>query len=99
MSGEIERRRAKTKLRVGLGDGDAGVVDLGRQPALAAEHAVLHVDGGDVEVVAGIERDGDAGWCRRCAGGLDVAHPWTPLIGCSRGMVTADSTSCALAPM
>ena len=59
---------------VGLGDGDAGVVDDGGQTALRGGDAVLHVDGGDVEVVAGLEGDGDGAGAVVGAGGAHVAH-------------------------
>ena len=39
-------------------------IDFAGQAALHAGHAVLHVDGGDVEVVAGLEGDRDLRWCR-----------------------------------
>ena len=59
---------------VGLGDGDAGVVDDGGETALRGGDAVLHVDGGDVEVVAGVEGDGDGRGAVVRAGGAHVAH-------------------------
>ena len=55
---------AEDEVAVGLGDGDAGGVDRSGQAALHAGHAILHVDGGDVEVVAGVEGGGDRCWCR-----------------------------------
>ncbi len=62
------------EVAVRLGDGDAGVVDYGGETALHRGDTVLHVDGGDVEIVAGLEGDGD----RRCAvvraGGAHVPH-------------------------
>ena len=62
------------EVRVGLGDGDAGVVDDGGQAALNGGDAVLHVNGGDVEVVAGLEGDGDGRGAVVRAGGAHVAH-------------------------
>ena len=59
---------------VRLGDGDAGVVDGGGQTALGGGDAVLHVDGGDVEVVAGLKGDGDGGGAVVRAGGAHVPH-------------------------
>ncbi len=50
---------AQDKVAVGLGNGDAGGVDRRGQPAFHAGHAVLHIDGGNVEVVAGGECGGD----------------------------------------
>jgi hypothetical protein len=59
---------------VGLGDGDAGVVDDCWETALRRGYAVLHVDGGDVEIVAGLEGDGDGGGAVVGAGGAHVTH-------------------------
>ena len=50
------------------------LVDCGGQPALHAGDAVLHVDGGDVEVVAGLEGDRDHAGAVVGAGGAHVAH-------------------------
>ena len=66
---------------VGLGDGDAGVVDDGGETALGGGDAVLHVDGGDVEVVAGVEGDGDGGGAVVGAGGGHVAHAFDAVDG------------------
>ena len=49
-------------------------VDGRGQAALDAGHAILHVDGGDVEVVAGLEGDGDRAGAAVGARGADVAH-------------------------
>ena len=62
------------EVAVGLGDGDAGVVDYGGKASLHGGDAVLHVDGGDVEVVSGLEGDGDGGGAVVGAGGAHVAH-------------------------
>ena len=65
---------AEDEVAVGFGNADAGRVDGRRQPALDAGHAVLHVNSGDVQVVAGLEgcsyRAGAAIGARR----TDVAH-------------------------
>src|SRR5437868_4719282 len=50
------------------------VADGCRQPALRGRDAVLHVDRGDVEVVAGLEGDGDAGGAVVGGGGGHVTH-------------------------
>ncbi len=49
----------ENEIGVGFGDGDAGVFDFLRQPALRGGNTVLHVDRGDVEVVAGAEDNVD----------------------------------------
>ncbi len=64
----------ENEVGVGLGDGDAGVVDGGRETALHGGDAILHVDCGDVEVVAGLEGNGDGGGAVVRAGGAHVAH-------------------------
>ena len=51
-----EEAGGEDEVGVRLGDGDAGVVDGCGQTALSGGDAVLHVDGGDVEVVAGVGR-------------------------------------------
>jgi hypothetical protein len=77
-SGNSGRRgieaRAEDEVAVGFGDGDAGRVDRRGQPALHAGHAILHVHGGDVEVVAGGEGGCDRAGSAVGAGGTDVAH-------------------------
>ena len=55
---------AENEVEVGFGDDDAGGDHLAGQAALHAGHAVLHVHGGDVEVVAGLEGDSRSRWCR-----------------------------------
>src|SRR5206468_12257488 len=62
------------EVSAGLIDGDAELVDGGGEAALHAGDAVLHVDGGDVEVVAGLEGDRDHAGAVVGAGGAHVAH-------------------------
>ncbi len=50
----------KDEVRIRLGDGHAGVLDFLRQPALGSRHAVLHIYGSDVQVIAGAEGDVNA---------------------------------------
>ena len=69
------------EVRIGLGDGDAGVVDDCGQTALNGGDAVLHVNGGDVEVVAGLEGDGDGRGAVVRAGGAHVAHAFDAVDG------------------
>ena len=64
----------KDEIRVRLGDGDAGVLDFLRKPAECGGDAVLHVDGGDVQVVARAEGDVDAAGAVVGAGRGDVVH-------------------------
>ncbi len=71
----------KDEVRVGLGNGDAGVVDDGGQTALHGSDAVLHVDGGDVEIVAGIECDGDGRGAVVRARGAHVPHAFDAVDG------------------
>ena len=64
----------KHKVGIRLGNGDAGVLDLLRQTALRRGDAVLHVDRGDVQVVAGAKGHVDrAGAVVRTRRG-DVVH-------------------------
>jgi hypothetical protein len=65
---------AEDEIGGGLADGDAGLIDLRGQQAGGGTDAVLHVDGGDVEVVAGIKGGGDDAGAVVPAGGLDIAH-------------------------
>ena len=65
---------AENEIGGGLVDGDAGLLNFGGQAALRGADAVLHVDGGDVEIVVGIEGGGDDAGAVVAAGGLDVAH-------------------------
>ena len=73
LSGEKNPAR-KHKVRIRLGDGDAGVLDLLRQTALRRGDAVLHVDGGDIQVVAGLEGHIDVAGAVIRTGGGDVVH-------------------------
>src|SRR5262249_26388371 len=54
---------------------DAGVLHLVGQAPQDLRHAVLHVDGGEVDVALEVERHGDGARAVVAAGGLDVAHP------------------------
>ena len=64
----------KNEVRIRLGDGDAGVLDFLRQAPLRCCHPVLHVDGGNVQVVSSAEGDIDvAGAVVRTRRG-DVVH-------------------------
>jgi len=72
---------SENKVEVGLGDGDAGGVDRGGQAPGDAGHAVLHVHGGDVEIVAGLEGGGDGADAAVGAGRIDVAHPLDAIDG------------------
>ena len=69
-----EKARGEHEIRVGLGDGDAGVLDLLRQAALRGGHAVLHVHRRDIQVVAGAEGDVDVAGAVVRAGRSDVVH-------------------------
>src|ERR1700678_1392426 len=62
------------KVRVGLGDGDAGVVNDPSQTALYEGDPVLHADRRDIEIVAGVEGDGDARGPVVRTGGAHVPH-------------------------
>ena len=62
------------EVAVRLGDGDAGVIDDCGETALHGGDAVLHVDGGDVEIVAGLEGNGDRRGAVVGAGGAHVPH-------------------------
>ena len=73
------------EVRVGLSDGDAGVVDGGWEAALGGGDAVLDVYGGDVEVVTGLEGDGDCACAVVGAGGGDVAHSLDTVDGLFEG--------------
>ena len=73
LSGEI-KSGGKNKVGVRLGDGDAGVLDFLRQAALRGRHSVLHVDRGDVQVVAGVESYVDRAGAVVRTGGGDVVH-------------------------
>ena len=91
--------RGEDKVPIRLGDGDTGGVDYSRQAALSGGDTVLHVDRCDREVVARPEgnRDGRGAVVR--ARRAHVTHSLDAVDGLSRGMVTADSTICELAPM
>ena len=54
--GEIDD---EDEIRVPLLDRHAALIDEARQPGGRLRHAVLHVEGGDVERIADLERDGD----------------------------------------
>ena len=73
MIGRDEASR-EDEVRVRLGDADAGVVDGRWQTALYGGDAILHVDGGDVEIITGLEGDGDGRGAVVRAGGTHVAH-------------------------
>ncbi len=66
---------AEDEVVAGLGDADAARVDRRRQPSRNAGNAVLDIDGGDVQVVAGLEGDGDVAVAAVGARRADVAHP------------------------
>ena len=57
-----------------LVDGDAGVLDLVGQASHHALHAVLHIDGGQVERPGQLEGDVDGAAAVVAAGGGHVAH-------------------------
>ncbi len=69
-----EEAGGEDEVRVRLGDGDAGVLNRLRKHTLGAGDAVLNVDGSDVEVVAGLEGDGDGTDAAVGAGRGDVTH-------------------------
>jgi hypothetical protein len=69
-----DKADGENEVRVGLGDGDAGVVDNGRKTALNRSNTVLHVDSGDVEIVVGVEGYGDGRGAVVRAGGAHVPH-------------------------
>ncbi len=71
----------KHKVWVGLGNGDAGVINDCGQTALNRCDAVLHVDRCDIEVVTGIEGDGDGGGAVVRAGGAHVPHAFDAVDG------------------
>jgi len=64
----------KDEIGARLGDGDAGVLNFLRQPALRCGDAVLYIDGTNVDVVAGPEEHVDGAATVIGAGGSDVAH-------------------------
>ena len=57
----VRRREVDPQQDVGifLGDDDAGLIDDGRQLPCRLGDAVLHIDRGDIDRIADIERDGD----------------------------------------
>ena len=69
-----DKSAGQHEVGVRLGDRDAGVVHRRRQPSLRGGHAVLHVDRGDVEIVAGLEGDGDGRGAVVRRGRRHVAH-------------------------
>ena len=69
-----EEGGGEDEVRVRLGDRDSGVVDGRGQAARRGGDAVLHVDRGDVQVVAGIEGDGDGAGSIIRARRSDVLH-------------------------
>src|SRR3984885_6064082 len=69
-----DKAGSEDEVGAGFGDADAGVIDSGGKAALDGGDAVLHVDCGDVEVVAGVEGDGDGGGAVVGAGRAHVAH-------------------------
>ncbi len=71
--GRIEAGR-KHEVRVRFGDGDAGVLDFLRQTAGRRRNAVLHVDRGDVQVIAGAKNDVDVAGAVVGTGRGDVVH-------------------------
>ena len=66
--------RAEDEVVGGLYDVDAGGDNFAGQAPFHAGHAVLHVHGRDVEVVAGLKGDVDFAGAAVGAGGADVAH-------------------------
>ena len=72
--GRVESGR-EDEVGICLGDGYAGVLDFLRQAALRGRHAVLHVDRGDVQVVAGAEGYIDVAGTVVRTGRGDVVHP------------------------
>ncbi len=64
----------KNEVGIRLGDGNAGVLDFLRQAALRRRHAVLHVDGGNVQVVPGAESYVDGAGAVVRTGRGDVVH-------------------------
>ena len=50
-----EKSGGKNEVGIRLGDSHAGVLDFLRQAALRRRHPVLHIDRGDIQVVAGAE--------------------------------------------
>ncbi len=69
-----EEACAKDEVAIRFGDGDSGGVDSRGKASGNARNAVLHIDGSDVEVVAGLKGDGDHAGAAVGAGGADVAH-------------------------
>ena len=57
-----------------LGDDDAGVFHRVGQPAQRLAHAVLHVDGRQVDVAGNVKRHGNLAGAVVAAGGRDVLH-------------------------
>src|SRR5205807_2969798 len=69
-----EEAGGKNKVGICLGDGYAGVFDFLRQPSLRTGHAVLHIDGCDVQVVSSAESYIDAACAVVRAGRGNVVH-------------------------
>ncbi len=71
----MKKPAPKTKFSLTLMNRDPGLIHGCRKAALDAGNAVLYVYGGDVQVVAGLEGDGDRAGAAVGARGVDVAHP------------------------
>ncbi len=89
-SGEYRPSRVKNpgaedEVEIHFADGDAGCIHRRGQPALHAGHAILHVHGGNVEVVASLEGGGDGAGAAVGAGGTDVAHSLDAVDGLFKG--------------
>ena len=80
-------------------DGHADVLHLVRQAAERGRHPVLHVDRREIRIATQLEGRRDGGRPLLVLFEVMYSRPSTPLMACSSGLVTADSTVNALAPV
>ncbi len=76
-----QKARGKDEIAVRLGDADARGIDRCRQTALGRGNAVLHVHGGDRQVIARLKRDRDGGCAVIRAGRAHVPHAFHAVDG------------------
>ena len=81
-----------------LGDADALLNDFRGELRQGVLGAVLHVLSGEVEIIADVEGDGDAGAAAVAADRGQIQHALDAVDLLLRGVVTVRSTTSALAP-